>query len=86
MALLILIILIAVCGYFYFKDPEKMPENVMETLGKAKVQTERMVEKGKNAYQAGKAVVEKGKKLTEGMDSHTAGKEKKTDRKPDKGP
>lgn len=86
MALLILLALIALCGYFYFKDPGRMPENVFESLEKAKVQTEKMVEKGKDAYQTGKAVVEKGKKLTEEFEGLTAGREKKTERKPEKAP
>ncbi len=85
MALLILLALIALCGYFYLKDPETMPENVMGTLEKAKAQTERMVEKGKNAYQTGKAVVEQGKKLTEEIEG-LAGGGKKTERKPERGP
>lgn len=86
MALLILLLLIALCGYFYFKDPKRMPENVMGTLEKAKAQTERMLEKGKDAYQTGKAVVEKGKQLTEEIGDLTGAGEKKTERKPEKGP
>ena len=77
MALLFFMIILALCGYFYFKDPQKVPENIKEMLGKAKVQTGNMVEKGKDAYQTGKEVVEKGKKLTEGMDNLLVGKEKK---------
>lgn len=84
MAILIFLALIALCGYFYFKDPEKMPENFMGTLDKAKAQTERMVEKGKDAYQTGKAVVEKGKKLTEELEGLVGGREKKAERKPEK--
>ena len=86
LALLILLLLIALGGYFYFKDPRRMPENVMGTLEKAKAQTERMVEKGKDAYQTGKAVVETGKKLTEEISGLTGAGEKKTERKPEKGP
>jgi Ca2+-dependent lipid-binding protein len=86
MALLFFLIILALCGYFYFKDPHKAPENIKETLGKAKMQTEKMVEKGKDAYQTGKEVVEKGKKLTEGMDNLFVGKEKKTDKMPERGP
>lgn len=84
MALLFFLILLVFFGYFYFKDPGKMPENIRETLEKAKTQTSKMVEQGKNAYQTGKGVVEKGKKITEGMDNFTVGKEKKPDRKPEK--
>jgi len=85
MALLFFMIILALCGYFYFKDPQKVPENIKEMLGKAKVQTGKMVEKGKDAYQTGKEVVEKGKKLTEGMDNLLVGKEKKLDKMPERG-
>ena len=80
LALLFLLILLAVGGYFYFKDPRKMPQNMMKTLEKAKTETGKAVEKGKEAYSKGKAIAEKGKKLTEGMDNLIIGKEKKTDK------
>jgi hypothetical protein len=73
-ALLFLMILLAIGGYFYFKDPEKMPKNMMETLEKAKAETGKAVEKGR-------AIVEKGKQLTEGMDNLKVGKERKADTK-----
>jgi uncharacterized protein HemX len=85
LALLFLVILLAIGGYFYFKDPEKMPQNMMEALEKAKTETGKAVEKGKEAYSKGKAIAEKGKKLTEGMDNLTVGKEKKTDKNMDQG-
>jgi outer membrane lipopolysaccharide assembly protein LptE/RlpB len=80
LALLFLLILLAVGGYFYFKDPRKMPQNMMKTLEKAKTETGKALEKGKEAYSKGKAIAEKGKKLTEGMDNLIIGKEKKTDK------
>jgi outer membrane lipopolysaccharide assembly protein LptE/RlpB len=80
LALLFLLIFLAVGGYFYFKDPRKMPQNMMKTLEKAKTETGKAVEKGKEAYSKGKAIAEKGKKLTEGMDNLIIGKEKKTDK------
>jgi len=79
LALLFLMILLAVGGYFYFKDPEKMPQNMMDTLEKAKTETGKAVEKGKEAYSTGKAIAEKGKKIAEGMDNLVIGKDKKTD-------
>ena len=80
LALLFLMILLAIGGYFYFKDPEKMPQNMMETLEKARTETVKAVEKSKEAYLKGKAIAEKGKKLTEGMDNLIIGKKKKTDK------
>jgi len=85
LALLFLLILLAVGGYFYFKDPEKMPRNMMETLEKAKTGTGKAVEKGKEVYSTGRAIAEKGKKLTEGMDNLLIGKDKKTDKTTDQG-
>jgi uncharacterized membrane protein YfcA len=78
LALLFLLILLAVGGYFYFKDPRKMPRNMMETLEKAKTETGKAIEKGK-------AIAEKGKKLTEGMDNLLIGKDKKADKTMDQG-
>ena len=85
LALLFLLILLAVGGYFYFKDPGKMPRNMMETLEKAKTETGKAVEKGKEAYSKGKAIAEKVKKLTEGMDNLLLGKDKKADKTMDQG-
>ncbi|MDI6776130.1 MAG: hypothetical protein QMD03_02645 [Syntrophales bacterium] len=65
LALLFLLVLLAIGGYFYFKYPEKKVfENMSQIVQKARSQTGTMVEKGKNAYQKGKDIYEKGKKLT----------------------
>jgi glucan phosphoethanolaminetransferase (alkaline phosphatase superfamily) len=80
LALLFFMILLAIGGYFYFKDPGKMSQNMMETLEKARTETVKAVEKSKEAYLMGKAITENGKKLTEGMDNLIIGKEKKTDK------
>jgi hypothetical protein len=85
LALLFLLFLLAVGGYFYFKDPEKMPRNMMETLEKAKTGTGKAIETGKEAYSKGRAIAEKGKKLTEGMDNLLIGKDKQTDKTTDQG-
>lgn len=80
LALLFLMILLAIGGYYYFKDPEKMPQNMMETLEKAKTQTIKAVDKSKEVYVKGKAIAEKGRELTGGMDNILIGKEKKMDK------
>jgi ABC-type bacteriocin/lantibiotic exporter with double-glycine peptidase domain len=64
LALLLILLLLAMGGYMYFKDPKRMPENIQETLQKAKQQTGRVVETGKSVYDKGKTIVEKGQKLT----------------------
>ncbi len=85
LALLFLLILLAVSGYLYFKDPRKIPRNMMETLEKARTETGKAIEKGKEAYSKGKAIAEKGKKLAEGMDNLQIGKDRKTDKNTDQG-
>lgn len=79
LALLFLLVLLAIGGYHHFQDPGKMPRNMMETLEKAKTETGKAVEKGKEAYSKGRAIVEKGKQLTEGMDNLSVGKKKNAD-------
>lgn len=69
LALFFLLVLLALGGYFYFKDPhKKVTENVFETVHKAGSETGKVVEKGKQAYRKGKDIYEKGKKL--GKDLH----------------
>lgn len=65
LAILFLLLLILVGGYFYLTAPKKSPEDITRALKKAKDQTEMAVEKGKSAYQKGKDFVEKGKQLSE---------------------
>ena len=65
LALLFLLILVLVGGYFYLSAPKKSPEDITRALKKAKDQTEMAVEKGKNAYQKGKEFVDKGKQLSD---------------------
>lgn len=81
LALLCFLIILAVGGYFYFKDPGKMPQNMLETYEKAKTQTGKAVEMGKEAYSKSSDMVEKGKKILEGMDNLLVGKDKKPQQK-----
>lgn len=71
MVLGVLIILLALAGYFYFQDPHKDPrkawENMKATLQKAWTKTGKVVETGKEAYQEGKNLYEKGKELPSGI-------------------
>ena len=63
MVLGVVIILLALGGYFYFKDPAHVWENMKATLQKTWTQTGKVVKTGKEAYQEGKGLYEKGKKL-----------------------
>jgi len=81
-ALVFLLILLAIGGYFYLKDPQKMPRNMAQTLEKAG----KVVDTGKQAYEKGKAIAEKGKKLTEDMDNLIVGKKNSTTDRDNKDP
>jgi len=58
LALLLLLMFLAMCGYMYFKDPQKA--SVKETFRMATQGTSKVVEKGRSVYGKGKAVAEKG--------------------------
>ena len=60
LALILLIIAIAVGGYYYFQYPEQRPADVKQTLEKARAGTDRALEKGKDAVEKGRDMVEEG--------------------------
>jgi hypothetical protein len=60
LALVVLIIAIAIGGYFYFEHPDQRPADVKETLEKARAGTGRAVEKGKEVVEKGRELLEKG--------------------------
>jgi len=59
LALIVLIIALAVGGYFYLKDPDK----VKDSIGKVKTGTEAVVDKSKQFYKDGKQLIDKGKEV-----------------------
>ena len=61
MAIVLIVILMALVGYFSFKYPGNVWENMKSTLLKAKTEAGGAVEKGKEAYTAGKDLYKKGK-------------------------
>lgn len=58
------LILVALCGYYYYKAPEKFPENVKKTISEVKNKTGKAVEKGKEIVKDLDKVVEGVKKST----------------------
>jgi uncharacterized membrane protein len=80
LALIFVLILILVGGYFYLTAPRKSPEDIINALRKAKDQTERVVEKGKDAYQKSKDVLDKGKQISEDV-SKILSKDRETPKK-----
>lgn len=64
-ALVLLIIGVAVGGYFYFQYPEQRPASLGEAVEKTLSETGRTLEKGKEALDKGRAVIGKGKDYVE---------------------
>ena len=58
-ALLLILILIVFVGYLSFKEPEKMPKSLSETMQRAKESTRSVVEKGRWVYDSVKGVFKK---------------------------
>ena len=75
LAFLCFIIVLAIAGYYYLKEPGRTGQNMEELWQKTKAKTEKVVETGKKTYEKGKDIYEKGKKFTESMGSLT-GKDK----------
>lgn len=67
-ALIFGLILIAVSGYFYYKAPEKFPDNMKSSIGDVKDQTEKLTDKGKDVLHIGKDMIDKGKKLSDSVE------------------
>ena len=65
LALVVLIVALAIGGYFYFQYPDQRPADVSEALEKARVGTGRAVEKGKEVVEKGGELVGKGKEAVE---------------------
>jgi len=86
-ALFVLIIVIAIGGYFYFQHPGERPVSMEDAVSKVKTDSGKVVEKGQDAWDKGKKLVgegrdayEKGKKTIEsGKELVDQGVEKGTD-------
>lgn len=61
--LLSILVLIVFVGYLSFKDSEKMPKSLSETMQKARESTRSVVEKGRGIYDSVKGVYKKAEKL-----------------------
>jgi len=68
-ALVILIIALAIVGYFYFQHPDQRPATLGDAWDKARDETGRIVEKGKAFFDKGQNLYEKSKQIIdEGSD------------------
>jgi hypothetical protein len=81
-ALVIMLIAIAVGGYYYFKDPAKMPENIRQTILDTREKSGKVLEKGKQAYRKTKDLVEKGQVLSREAEELFKKKEEKPGKEP----
>jgi len=63
--LFILIIAIAIGGYFYFQRPGTSPASIEEAFKRAKTGSEKVVEKGQDAWGKGKRLVKEGREAYE---------------------
>jgi len=81
-ALLGLLILLGLGGYYYFKDPKTAPEKIKHVLTEVKDKTAGTVEKGKKTYAKGKDLYGKAKDLNDDVNKLVgADKEKAPDKK-----
>ena len=58
-ALLLILIIVMLTGYAYFKESDRMPRSIHEALNKAKEQTRTVVEKGRGVYESVMSIFDK---------------------------
>jgi hypothetical protein len=75
LALVLLIVALAIGGYYYFQYPDERPANVTEAMEKARGEAGRAVEKGKEVVEKGREFIGKGKEAVD-MGREVAGKGK----------
>ena len=65
LALVLLIIALAIGGYYYFQHPEQRPADVTEAVEKARDEAGRAAEKGKEVMEKGWELLGKGEEAVE---------------------
>jgi hypothetical protein len=63
LALIMLFILLAASGYYYFKDPEKMPEKIEKSINMMKSGINELVDKSKNFRKDSRELLKEGKEI-----------------------
>lgn len=63
MALLFTLILLAIGGYLYVKNPQQMTESVHKTVKETKATTGKVLDTSKNLYRDAKQLYDAGKKF-----------------------
>jgi hypothetical protein len=64
LALILAIVAVAIGGYYYFREPRE-PANLREVVERTRIETNRAIEKGKEAVEKGREIVDKGKEAIE---------------------
>ncbi|MCX5855398.1 MAG: hypothetical protein NTZ24_12665 [Deltaproteobacteria bacterium] len=65
LALILIIVALAIAGWFYFQHPESRPASLKDALQKVRTGTEKAVDRGKEAYKQGKELFDKRKEAYE---------------------
>jgi hypothetical protein len=73
LSLILLLIVLAIAGYHYFKNPQKMSENVQKSIDTVKSG----VEKSKSFYHDSKKLIDKAKDMPGDVDKLIQGSEDK---------
>ena len=63
LALILLIVLLAASGYYYFKDPDKMPEKIEKSIDMMKSGFNEIVDKSKGFFKDTNELYKKGKEV-----------------------
>ena len=63
MALILLFVLLAASGYYYFKDPDKMPEKIEKSINIMKAGINEIVDKSKNFGKDSKELYKESKEI-----------------------
>jgi hypothetical protein len=72
LALLLILVIIILTGYAYFKESNRMPKSIHEALQKAKEETLMAVEKGRGVYDRVMSILDKRRKpVTDYIDKIT---------------
>jgi hypothetical protein len=64
-ALILLLVAVAIGGFFYLQYPEKRPANLGEAVEKARTETGRAMEKGKESIEKGRELIDRGMEVYE---------------------
>ncbi len=58
--IILMIVIVAIGGYLYFKNPENRPESLRDAFNRAKTGASEVVKKGESAYQKSRGLAKKG--------------------------